>query len=56
MRQEDFNDMMRLPWEREQKKAAALPTCPICNQPYMGDGKKPCVDCEKQEKPCASTY
>jgi len=44
VRQEDFNDMMRLPWEVPRANAK-LPKCPKCDESYCGDGKCPCLEC-----------
>ena len=45
MRQEDFNEMMRLPGEVVRKANRDLQRCPECGEAYCGDGKSMCVDC-----------
>jgi len=47
MKQEDYNEMMRYPWERTTKKAMELPICPACKNRYCGDGTSLCADCAK---------
>ena len=46
MRQQDYNDVMRLPDETSFCANRRQILCPSCNSPYLGDGKKECVDCE----------
>lgn len=45
MRQEDYNDMMRLPGEVQTRKSADLPRCPECGERYLGNGIEPCIEC-----------
>jgi hypothetical protein len=36
------------------RKETMNQVCPVCKEEYMGDGKRPCVDCEEAEKRKAS--
>lgn len=47
MKQEDYNDMMRLPGERV-RQASRLPVCPKCGGAYCGNGESLCVECEHE--------
>jgi len=47
MRQEDYNSMMRYPWERMEAKRTELLKCPSCGEKYCGNGVENCADCEK---------
>lgn len=47
MKQEDYNDMMRLPGERV-RQASRLPVCPKCGEAYCGNGESLCVECEHE--------
>ena len=55
MKQEDYNEMMRYPWERKASKCEPLPKCPKCGEEYCGDGVAPCIECAtlagKEHKP-----
>lgn len=48
MRQEDYNDMMRLPWETQSRQTANLPRCPACGERYLGNGIEPCIECVRE--------
>ncbi len=54
MTQEDYNDMRRTPeegyWIRKLKPEPCKIYCPQCGFAYLGDGIKPCVDCQSKEK------
>jgi hypothetical protein len=54
MRQEDYNEMMRYPWEPKPKPYQRLwQQCPKCNKNYAGDGMVLCTECQhidEQEK------
>ena len=50
MRQEDLNEMMRLPGERVEQQKIQVPTCPRCGERYCGDGVLPCLECKATEK------
>lgn len=50
MRQEDYNSMMRYPWESDYREdAKKLPLCPKCGEEYCGDGVNPCIECKSDE-------
>lgn len=49
MRQEDLNEMMRLPWER-QVTVTAWCQCPKCRENYCGDGVLPCTECQHAQQ------
>jgi len=47
MQQEDYNSMMRHPWERLSKPMErSSPECPMCGEKYLGDGVAVCADCK----------
>jgi hypothetical protein len=48
MRQEDYNDMMRFPWESRQANRPVWSTCPTCKENYTGDGVNLCVECKHE--------
>ena len=46
MQQEDYNSVMKYPWEIIRKPHnEKLPDCPRCGEPYCGDGTQLCVEC-----------
>jgi len=46
MQQEDYNAMMRYPWERlGRPREQVLPECPMCGEKYLSDGVSLCADC-----------
>jgi ribosomal protein L37AE/L43A len=49
MQQEDYNSMMRYPWERVEKPKIEWPKCPSCGEEYSGDGITECVECKNNE-------
>jgi hypothetical protein len=49
MKQEDYNEMMRYPWERHTAKIEPLRRCPNCGEFYTGDGVVPCTECAAQK-------
>jgi len=50
MRQEDYNEMMRFPWEVNDVKfwKTTWLTCPSCKENYAGDGVNLCVECKHE--------
>lgn len=51
MTQEDYNDMMRWAWERTtSQKSTICVLCPDCKEPYVGDSKSLCADCDSKQK------
>ena len=51
MRQEDYNSMMRYPWDRSDiGESSELPLCPCCGNEYLGDGFEQCADCESKKQ------
>lgn len=48
MQQEDYNSMMRHPFERTKSEPVNLPICPKCKEKYLGDGVKLCVECDSE--------
>ena len=49
MKQEDYNDMMRYPWEVGDRKPQPLPRCPSCGFRYCGDGLTDCTECDYEK-------
>lgn len=47
MQQEDYNSLMKLPWEpTKESHKNILPKCPKCDEPYCGDGVNLCTECD----------
>ena len=47
MQQEDYNSVMKYPWEiAREPRDERLPECPNCGEPYCGDGVQLCVECD----------
>ena len=47
MQQEDYNSVMKYPWEITRKPHnEKLPDCPRCGEPYCGDGVNLCTECD----------
>jgi hypothetical protein len=52
MKQEDYNDMMRYPWEGvKQPSPPSLPRCPQCGVRYCGNGVYLCIECATTTQP-----
>ena len=49
MRQEDLNEIMRLPWERKETFTAWC-QCPKFGENYCGDGVLPCTECQHAQQ------
>tara|TARA_R110002012_G_scaffold33595_2_gene98189 strand:- start:426 stop:578 length:153 start_codon:yes stop_codon:yes gene_type:complete len=50
MRQEDYNSMMKFPWETKSKQEEIkMPKCPKCNYEYLGDGIDLCTECQSEK-------
>ena len=51
MNQEDYNEMMRFPWEVSDVKFCKTTwlTCPSCKENYAGDGISLCTECQSAE-------
>lgn len=43
--QEDYNSMMRHPWETVKPRRAELPQCPKCGERYCSNGVQLCIEC-----------
>lgn len=54
MNQDDYNGMMKLPWECGTPKSVNLPSCPCCGEKYLGDGKELCIECEANKNNATS--
>lgn len=51
MKQEDYNSIMKYPWEISRSYAASdLKKCPNCEFEYLGNGIDLCVDCKCEVK------
>lgn len=50
MKQEQLNDIMRLPSECSTPSKGEMPRCPKCKEKYLGNGKSLCVDCDWIER------
>lgn len=50
MNQEDYNEMMRYPWEPIKIKKIEWQRCPACGGHYCGDGVQPCIECAAPDK------
>lgn len=46
MKQEEYNDMMRLPWEIKKENSLTWEKCPACGDNYCGNGADKCIDGE----------
>jgi hypothetical protein len=46
MKQEDYNQFMRYPWEHSALKVVENKSCPECKEKYLGNGIEKCVVCE----------
>lgn len=47
MHQEDYNSVMKHPWEiTREPRNNKLPECQNCGEPYCGDGIQLCTECE----------
>ena len=50
MQQETLNEIMRPPGEVLRAPAPQAARCPLCGEPYCGNGSDPCTECAAEIK------
>lgn len=49
MKQEDYNSMMKYPWENLIQQKRENKSCPKCGEKYLGNGIDLCAECDEEK-------